>query len=166
MKSYTKLFAPIGLAILLGSLTFIFAQKSETDTRPPHGKEFGRMPPPNGMNPRLLDQLSLSDEQKQKIHTLEQSSQTDAQTYFEKLRVIDEKIKDTIETESFDEAQARQLLKAKSEIQIELEINRLKKDSAIFNILSAEQIAKLELLKQQRPEFPPNGFRPDMPPQN
>ena len=120
-----------------------------------------------GLNPRLLEQLNLTDAQKKQIRTLEDNARAASQTYFEKLMVAQEQLKDITEAESFDEAQARQLLKTKAEIQTELEIIRLRTDSAIFNILTAEQIAQLKLLKQQRPEFPhKDGFRPNMPPQN
>jgi Spy/CpxP family protein refolding chaperone len=165
MKSYIKIFAPVGLAILIGSLTFIFGQtKSDTIRQFPQDEkqEFGRMPPPppfgfapNGLNPRMLEQLNLTDEQKKQIHTLEENAHSSSEVYFEKLQVIQEKIKDTTEGESFDESAARKLLKTRGEIQTELEIIRLKTDSAIFNLLTAEQIAQIDLLKQQRPEFPP-----------
>lgn len=175
MKNYLKIFAPLALAVLVGSLTFAFAQQTETQkefkkagnrgNRPMDG-EFGRMPPPppHGIHPRLLEQLNLTDEQKGKIREIQESSRTNGQTFFEKLRVIDEKIKDTTETANFDEAAARQLLRAKAEIQIELEFNRLKADSAVYNVLTPEQNAQLQTLKQQRPQFPPRGgFQPGMP---
>jgi len=175
MKSYLKIFAPIGLAILFGSLTFVFGQtKSETNNQFPKGerREFGRVPPPNGfapsgLNPRALEQINLTDEQKTQIRQLQENARSASAVYFEKLQVVQEKIKDTTEGESFDETQARQLLKTRGEIQTEIEIIRLKTDSAIFNLLTAEQIAKLDLLKQERPEFPPRdgGFRPPVPPQ-
>jgi len=168
MKSYLKIFAPVGLAILLGSLTFVFGQtKTNGDGQFPKGggREFGRMPPfgfaPTGINPRALEQLSLTDEQKTQIGKLQENARSASQIYFEKLQVVEEKIKDTTEGESFDESAARKLLKNRNEIQLEIEIIRLKTDSVIFNLLTAQQIAQLDLLKQQRPEFPPqDGFRP------
>lgn len=159
MKLYLKLFTPFALAIVIGSLTFAFAQsKGERGGKPPRGEqgEFGRMPPPDGFNPRMFEELGLTDDQKKQIQTLEESSRTASQTYFEKLRVIQEQIKDTTESEVFDEAQARGLLKTKAEIHTELELNRLKKDFAFRNLLTAEQIAKLDTLKAKRAEFRPN----------
>jgi Spy/CpxP family protein refolding chaperone len=172
MKSYLKIFAPFAMAIVIGSLTFNYAQtKTDTNGQFPkgNGREFGRMPPPfgfapTGLNPRSLEQISLTDEQKTQINKLQENARSSSEVYFEKLQVIQEKIKDTTEGESFDESAARKLLKTRSEIQTELDIIRLKTDSAIFNLLTAEQIAKLDLLKQQRLEFPPqDDFRP---PQN
>lgn len=169
MKNYLKKSAPVGLAILLGSLTFLFAQtKTVPDEQFPKGekREFGRISPPprpgfapDALNPRLFEQLNLSDEQKQQIRVLQETARSESEVYFETLEVLREKIKDTTETESFDEGQARKLLKTRAEIQIELEIIRLKTDSAVYNLLTAEQIAKLGLLKAERREF-----RPEMPP--
>ena len=100
MKNYLKTFAPVAVAILIGSLTFIFAQtKSETGGQFPKGerRDFGRMSPPgfapNGLNPRLLEQLNLTDAQKKQVRTLEDNARTASQTYFEKLMVVQEQIK-------------------------------------------------------------------------
>src|SRR5215213_2856453 len=137
MKNYLKIFAPFGLAILIGSLTFSFAQtKTAENGQFPKGerREFGRMPPfgfaPGGINPRALEQLSLSDEQKTQIRALQESARSASAVYFEKLQVVQEKIKDTTESEAFDETEARKLLKTRGEIQTELEIISLKTDSA------------------------------------
>ena len=172
MKNYLKILTPVVLVLLTGSLSFIFAQTSkEAGGQFPKGerRDFSRRPPsglaPNGLHPRLLEQLNLTDEQKQKIRTLEEKARSDSQVYFEKLVVVQEKIKDTTESEAFDEAQARALLKARNEIQTELEIIRLRADSTVYNLLTAEQIARLGILREQRPEFPPkDGFRPNVPP--
>jgi Spy/CpxP family protein refolding chaperone len=172
MKNYLKIFAPIGLAILLGSLTFVFAQTktaSNSQQTVAARREAGRIPPPpfgfapRGINPRALEQIGLTDEQKTQIGALLETARAASQVYFEKLWVVEEKIKDTTESETFDEAEARKLLKTKGEIQMELEIIRLKTDSAVYNLLTAEQIAQLDLIKSQRPLFSPqNGMR--MPP--
>lgn len=167
MKSYLKIFMPMAAAIILGSLTISFAQ-TKTETKP-FGKagrgDFGKMPPPNGFNPHLFEQLGLTDAQKTQVQTLMENSRSVSQTYFEKLRAFDEQLKGFAESEAFDEAQARQILKSKADVQIELDLIRLKTDAAVYDLLTAEQIAKLDLLKSQRPNFPPRGeFRPDMPP--
>lgn len=167
MKSYLKIFMPFAAAILLGSLTFAFAQ-TKTETKP-FGKGgrggFGKMPPPNGLNPRIFEQLDLTAVQKTQIQSLMENSRNSSQAYFEKLRAFDEQLKGLAESEAFDEAQARQILRSKSDVQIELDLIRLKTDAAVYDLLTAEQIAKINLLKSQRPEFPPRGgFRPEIPP--
>lgn len=167
MKSYLKIFMPFAAAVLLGSMTISFAQ-TKTETKPfgkgRHG-EFGKIPPPNGFNPRIFEQLDLTDAQKTQIQTLMENSRTASQAYFEKLRAFDDRLRGLAESEAFDEAQARQILRSKADVQIELDLIRLKTDAAVYDLLTAEQIAKFDLLKSQRPNFPPRGeFRPDMPP--
>lgn len=160
MKSYLKLFVPFALAVLIGSLTFSFAQ-----TKNPNIKrgEFGATPvnfAPGGLHPRLLAQLNLTDAQKTQIAALQENARSSSQEYFDKLRVIEEQLKDLTESGAFDETEARQLLKSKADLQIELEVIRLKTDTAVLNVLTAEQIAKLTQLRQQQPP----QFRPNMPP--
>lgn len=162
MKNTIKLFTPFVIAVLLGSLTFVFGQTGKnnfnTSKDVPHA---GRMPPRDGFNPRILEQLNLSDTQKAQIGKLRDKSRTDSQIYFEKVQVAQEKLKDIIETGVFDEAEARQIIGAKTSAMTELELIRLRTDTAIRNLLTAEQIAQMDLLKSQRPDFPPPGFRPD-----
>lgn len=174
MKNYLKTFAPFVAAIILGSLTFAFAQTKNDNPRrggrdfnqPPMG--FPPPPPPSGLHPRLLEQLNLTDAQKEQIGKLHEKSRTDSETYFQKARTADEQLKEIVEGGTFDEARAREIVTAKSQAMAELELIRLRTDAAIYNLLTAEQIARLGLLKQQRPEFPPRGggFRPEERPQN
>jgi Spy/CpxP family protein refolding chaperone len=165
MKSNTKIFMPFVIAILLGSLTFVFGQSGKNDfsnSKAAAPRE-GRMPPPpDGFNPRILDRLNLTDAQRTEIGKLHDKSRTDSQVYFEKMQVAQEKLKDIIESGTFDEAQARQIIASKTSAMTELEVIRLRTDMAIRNLLTAEQIAQMDLLKSQRPDFPPPpGFRPD-----
>lgn len=178
MKSTIKVFTPLVIAVLLGSLTFVFGQTRKNNVEggrtdaprenrmpPPHG-----MPPMDGFNPRILDQLNLTDAQKTEIGRLRDKSRADSQVYFEKVQIAQEKLKDIVESGAFDEAQARQIIASKTSAQTELEIIRLRTDAAIRSLLTAEQIAQADLLKQKRLDFPPpppEGFRPNgAPPQN
>ena len=169
MKNNFKIFTPFVVALLLGSLTFVFGQTTKNYTgkgRPDTPRE-GRMPPPgmppmDGFNPRVLDQLNLTDAQKTEIGKLHEKSRTDSQVYFERVQVAQEKLKDIIESGAFDEAQARSIITAKTSAMAEMEIIRLRTDLSIRNLLTAEQIAQADLLKSQRPDFPPpprEGFR-------
>lgn len=169
MKNYIKIFVPLTLAILIGSLTFAFAQtspnadgKSRTDGR---GKR--PMPPPGGgggmnLHPRMLEQLNLTDAQKEQINAIQTASRDVSKDNFDKVRGYDEQLKTLVEGGSFDEAQARTILNAKAQLMVEHDLVRLRTDAAIYKILTAEQKAQLEQLKQQRPEPPPRGdFRPE-----
>lgn len=169
MKSYIKIFTPFVMAIIIGSLTFALAQTRGGNFPPPGMEGRGGFPPPNGLHPRMLEQLNLSDAQKEQIGKLHDKAKTDSQTYFEKIKSSDEQLRNITESGSFDEAQVRQIVTQKSQAMVELEIIRLRTDASIFNLLTADQKAQLETLKKQRPEFPPRsgeGFRPEERQQN
>ncbi len=162
MKNHTKVFAPIFLAILLGSLSFVFTQtKGDGDRQFPKG-ERNMMPPPIGLNPRMLDELNLTDRQKEQIRALADKARADSEQFFEEMRISDEQLKVLVESGNFNEEKARQILNTKSQAQTELEIIRLRSDAAILNLLTAEQKTQLAGLKEKRPQVPPGGgFRPD-----
>ena len=168
MRNYIKIFAPFTLAILIGSLTFMFAQTNKTDFDGSKrgGQNAHRMPPPNGLNPRLLDQLNLTDAQKQQIQALQSSSRDASKANFDKVRTSDDQLRALVESGSFNEDAARQILNTKAQAMVETELVRLRTDAAVLKILTTEQKAQLETLKQQRPEPPHGDFPPPAPPQN
>lgn len=168
MKNNVKIFIPFLLAVIIGSLTFVFAQPQSNgsgNTRPARGEGFG---PPHGggfrggLPPHVLEQLNLTDAQKQQIQTLEANAREASQGYFDKVRAADEQLRALVESGSFNEEQARQILSAKAQATTELELVRLRTDAAIFNLLTTEQKAQLAQLKANHPPMPPpDGFRPN-----
>jgi len=137
MKSYLTTFAPFLLAVLIGSLTFAFGQ-TKTDFPMRGGKDFGA-PPPHGLHPRLLEQLDLTEAQKEQIGKLHEKSRADSQTHFDKIKVVQEQLKDAVEKGNFDESLVRQIIAQKTQVMTELEIIRLRTDAAIYKTLTAEQ---------------------------
>ncbi|MEZ5427372.1 MAG: Spy/CpxP family protein refolding chaperone [Pyrinomonadaceae bacterium] len=170
MKSHIKIFTPVLLAILVGSLTFVFAQTRDGGKMPKGDGPRGFRPPPPpggpgfGFPPHVLEQLNLTDTQKEQIKTLEDGARASAEGNFDQIRSFDDQLKAMIDGGTFDEGQARQILNNKAQIMTELQIVRLKTDFAIRNLLTAEQRTQLDQLKQQRPPRPPDGFAPGMPP--
>jgi len=166
MKSYMKVFAPFMLAILVGSLTFAFAQTKDggrgfDGKRPPRGEGFGP-PPHGGLPPHIFEKLNLTSAQKEQIEAFQTNSRDAGKEFFEKVRTADEQLRTMVEAGNFNEESARQIISAKTSAQTELELIRLRTDAAIFGILTAEQKAQLAQLKEERPPFPPgkDGFRP------
>ncbi len=118
--------------------------------------------PPGGA---IFEQLGLSAEQKAAIDEIRTKEREASKTYFEQSMAIRDSLRGITETENFNESEARRLLTQKAAIDTELELIRLKTQAAIYNLLTAEQIAKLALQRQQRPERPrPDGLRPPEPP--
>ena len=170
MKNKLSIFAPVVFAIIIGSMTFIFAQTNSQTTGQFPGDGKGFRPPPmdgpggrGGIPPQVLDKLNLTDAQKQQIKTLMDNARTASKSQFDKLRGFDDELKTVADAASFNEDAARQILTAKAQVMTELEIVHLKTDIAIKNILTAEQKTQLEQLKLQRPDFG-RGQRPGMPP--
>lgn len=163
MKNHTKIFVPVILAILIGSITFAFAQtKDDGNRRFP--KDERNMPPPRpgGIDPRSLEALNLTDAQKQQAQSLMEKARASSEQYFEELKTSDEQLKVLVESENFSEEKARQILANKTQVQTEMELIRLKTDAAILNLLTAEQKTQLAQLREKRPQVPPGGgFRPN-----
>lgn len=177
MNNLKKIAAVAALAVSLCSVAISQEQMGENNRKSTqaNGKiKAGKpdFPPPmsprGGFHPRMLEKLDLTTAQKEQIQVLMENNRAASPEQFDKVRTIDEQLQTIVQANNFNEEQARQLLAAKAEASIELEIARLKTDSAIYNILTAEQKARLAQLKEERPEFGPRGGmrRNDPPPQN
>lgn len=157
MQNLKFLFIIVAFASLLVTFKPSSAQSEEHFSKPRAGHQKGEMPPPpppppGAFNPRVLEQLNLSDEQKEQIHrTLENAHQT-AEQFHEQMRAVHEQLKTIVESANFNEAQARQLLAKKAQAETELDIIRLRTDNAIFNLLTVDQKARFEQIKRERPE--------------
>lgn len=169
MRKNLNIFIPVAIVILLGSLTFIFAQTAEDNASRPRPGKIGELAPPppppgdhrGGFGPHIIDQLDLTDAQKEQIHAMEFASREASKEYFGKVRAADDQLRMMIESGNYSEAQARPVLKDKAQNMTELELIRLGTDAAIQKLLTAEQKTQLAQLREKRPPFPPGGgFRP------
>ncbi|HEY0427074.1 MAG TPA: Spy/CpxP family protein refolding chaperone [Pyrinomonadaceae bacterium] len=162
MKNHVKLLIPVIVAILIGSLTFAFAQKRDEANKPFPKGERNMPPPPTGPNPRMLEELNLTDQQKEQVRALADKARTDSEQYFEELKTTDAQLRNLVESGNFSEEKARQILSTKAQVSTEMEIIRLRTDAAIFNLLTDEQKTQFAELKQKRTQVPPGGdFRPN-----
>lgn len=107
---------------------------------------------PRGEDP-MFRELNLTDAQKQQIKTLREKQRTDSESYHEQLREIGEQMRPLVEAASFDEAAVRALLAKEAQLETELKLIRIRTDNAVFNVLTAEQKAKLDELR--RNHMPP-----------
>ncbi len=106
---------------------------------------------PGGFPGHLYGLLDLTDEQKAQIKTLREQARTASESNFEKLRPLLEQSRSLTEAATFDEASFRNLATQIAQIQIELQIINARSDSAIYNLLTAEQKAKLAELRTSGP---------------
>jgi Spy/CpxP family protein refolding chaperone len=114
------------------------------------------------MDPRMMDQLGLSDTQREQIRALGDQARTESQAFQEQMKSIHDSIRQIVESKQFDEAAARVLTKQQAEIEGELAFIRLRTDAGIYRLLTDEQRAKLEQMRRQPPP-PPPAPRPDQP---
>ncbi len=175
MKNVQKIIAAFALAAAVGGASASYAQQEKG--APNRQEKRGGRPdaPPFGggglFHPGMFRRLDLTDEQQTQIQKLHEASRADSETAFAQVREAGEQLRAIVQTTNFNEDQARQILTKKSAAQTELEIGRLRTDAAIFALLTADQKAKLEQFRRERPERPNRSergeFRPDAaPPQN
>lgn len=164
MKRFRYILPALIIAVAIGSLVIGFAQQgkqSQADGRMERG---GPPPPPGfgpggGFHPRMLERLNLSEAQETEIRALHEQARTASEQYFEQMKTTHEQLKAIVQAGTFNEEQARQLLADKAKVSTELEIIRLRTDSAIYNKLTAEQKASLAQLEQEFPGGHPKGDR-------
>lgn len=167
MQSIKFLFVIFAMAAVMSLLTFSSAQSRRPDSRQ-GAQQFGKadMPPPphhppGAFHPRVFEQLNLTDAQQTQIREIMDNSRTAAEQYHEKMRENHDAMKSVVEAGTFDESAARELLGKESAVKIELDLIHLRTDNQIYNLLTAEQKARFETLKNECPEPPHGGRRPE-----
>jgi len=156
MNSNLKVFIPLVLAVVVGSVVYAFSQTGTAapPPRPPHGPH-GGPGGPAGLSPRALDQLNLTDSQKQQIQAYLQAAREQASTNESTLRQADEQLRALVEGGSFTDKAASALIKTKTDALAQLELIQLRTHAAIYKLLTADQRAQLSQLRPQRPPMPP-----------
>ncbi len=113
-----------------------------------------------GFEDRFARLLNLTDAQKTQIKNLRDQAQTASKPYFEQIKPITEEMQKLIEAPAFDEAAARALAGKMAQVQTEIHIIQAKTEAAIYQLLTAEQKAKLAELRKAMQDGqggPPNG---------
>ena len=163
ISSLTKTLLNLALTIIIGSCVAAAAQLSWARGGQ-NGLGQGGPGSPNGAGhheDRFVRLLSLTDEQKTQIKNLREQAQTATKPYAEQIKPITEQMHALIEAPVFDEAAARALAQKMAQLQIEIRLIQAKTESAIHNLLTPEQKAKLAELQKIREDGqhdgPPNG---------
>lgn len=155
-----KLVLGIGLALVVGLAGFqwqagahakSFCAAQGPGGGPPQGPPRGPGGPQGpGGEERLFRELNLTDAQKEQIKTLREKQHTDAETYHEQLRQTREQMRAAIESATFDEAAVRALAVKEGQAVTELSVIGARTEAAIYQVLTAEQRAKLATMREQR----------------
>ena len=164
MKHYLRLFLPVGLVIVAGSLTLLYGQTDKQDRGFERGARPGFRPPPGpGFPPPLIDELGLTADQQTQIKALEEAARAAGRASLDKLKPLEEKLRALAAGSAFNEAEAREILNQKAAVMTELELIRLRTRVAVRNVLTDEQRAKLDAFEAQRPAFRPGPPPPEPP---
>jgi len=108
-----------------------------------------------------LRELNLSDEQKSRIKAIQEKAQEEGEATRDQLRQFAEQRAAIVNADSFNAEAARDLATREASFNIDLGVRRMETENAIYNVLTAEQKAKLTELRNNRPAGgPPMGRRP------
>ena len=102
--------------------------------------------------PRGLERLNLSEEQKQKIQAILEANRpqqaANSTTRTQRMEQRDE----LVQAGQFDEAKARQMINERNQRHVEMELQHLKTQHAIFQVLTPEQQKQWQEQRQARGE--------------
>lgn len=103
-------------------------------------------------------ELNLTDDQRTRIQTIQQSFQQGNQALHEQMRALAEGQGDPMSGE-FNEAAVRSAAEARAKIQVEMEVSHARMMSQMFGVLTPEQRAQLAArhaeMRRQGPPSPP-----------
>jgi protein CpxP len=100
---------------------------------------------------RFADLLGLTTAQKEQIAALRDQAERASETYVTQLAAFREQLRALIEAAAFNESAVRSLAAQMSTVQTELSVIQARTESAIYNLLTAEQKAKLAELHKKAP---------------
>ena len=141
MKSFRFRFLMAALAVLLGAA--IAKSQTAADAPPPppvHGHGFG-------MGEHMLDffadYLNLSDTQQAQIKTILQKEHPAVKPLMHQSRLIEAQLRQYV-TGTYDEAKVRALAAQKAQVEVELTVQRARIHNELFQVLTADQQAKMK----------------------
>ncbi len=107
---------------------------------------------PGGFSPRLLEQLSLTDDQKTRISALLDTQRTDTQPIHEELMQARESLRTVAEASTYDDDAVVAQAVIIGQAMAELTIHQTQTEWAIYQLLTSEQRTRLaEVRKQMGP---------------
>ena len=141
-------------AIVAGSV--LIARGGAAVQGPPHGRGPGGHGPGLGLlNPRLMDELDLTDAQREQIRTLVDAHRTAVEPLHDQLKSNRDAINEASLAANFDEARVRALAASAQTIHTDLVVAEARLTSQIYALLTPEQRTELgQLLAEMRERGP------------
>lgn len=104
-------------------------------------------------------ELNLTEEQKTKIRTIFESAMDGGDAVREQMHELQDQRRAIVASDVFNAEAARELATREAAIAVTMNVKRMETENAIYNVLTAEQKAKLAELQKNRPAGPPQGRR-------
>jgi Spy/CpxP family protein refolding chaperone len=121
----------------------------------------GPPPPPHGGGRLPLHLLNLTDAQKAQVKAIHETEGSQAEPLRQNLKEAHEALEAATAQGRFEANQVRELATAIAQNEVELTVIRARVEAAIYQVLTAEQRAKLEQLraehKAREAEHPAGG---------
>jgi periplasmic protein CpxP/Spy len=137
-----------GTALLLGlaagSAPFAVLSAATVQQGPPPGPGG-----PGGLDQRLLDQLSLTNDQQTQISALLDTQRTDSEPIHAELIQARDAIRAAVEASAYDDGAVEAQAVIVGQATTELTVLQARTEAAIYKLLTAEQRAKLAELRRQ-----------------
>ena len=124
------------LAVLLTS------PRAEAQPGPGHPGPF--------LGPRLIETLQLTDGQKTTIDGLFAANRENARALFQRIQEQRQLLRNAAQTQPFDEAAVRFQAQELAKLQAEMMVRRAALMNQVSSVLTADQKAKLQELRQER----------------
>jgi periplasmic protein CpxP/Spy len=158
MLALTAFLAAAAVGLAMASTGGGVSPAQEQDRRP-QDRQMGPPPGPRGGGPqgieRLLFDVDLTPAQLDQIKALASAEREAGAARQEQLREVGDKMRALIEADTFDEVAVRDLAAREAALTAELRVSGARTESAIFQLLTAEQKAALSKLRDQQPSRPP-----------
>jgi len=110
-------------------------------------------PPPGvpGLSGRALDALALTDAQRSEVRAIRDDARAAEEPYQAQLGALTEAVRAQVESGAFDENAVRAAAMDASQGFVELTVARARADAAVYQLLTAEQRARLASMKPPPP---------------
>lgn len=147
----------IALVVAMGAFGLTAAKAAQDRTHGSRRNFDGQMFGPGGPQGRgggrfAFRGLDLTDAQKEQVKAIQQKSFETSKPYREQLRAIHEEMKAATANGAYNEEAVRAIAARASQVQVEMQVIGLRTKSEIYNILTAEQKAKLAEFEGKRSE--------------
>ncbi len=109
-------------------------------------------PGPHGLR-FALRELDLSESQREQIKSIFEGEREEVRAHHEKMRALGQELQDQIENDPYNEAAGREKAAAAAAPGGEMAVLRARQTGQVRDVLTPEQLDKLELMKEERRTF-------------